>query len=353
MLPRLIDSWEALPRAIEAHLQERLWFDLKETYQPQSQAEMAKDVAAFANALGGAVIVGAKEGATEPDYSSPLSATYAAKIENEFDLAVRDFCRPSPTVHVRTIPVPTEKGKVIIVANIESFVDQPVAARHGTDKDMWRFPLRVGRHTEYLFPEQLPLYMNSKARRAKLLLVRVLDAGGEIDVFTVPSGSTKHANIQGASRYVLDGVDRDGGGAVVIRDPRGGQSVSIPIDDVEAVWLQHTGLWAVRLSGRIERIRPLDRSVDELLTYTPPTTFVVSPLGRVVDELSSRVREVTQALQGTLSVEHHARVEPNDDAIAERAFELWQARLADEVPGSAADDWFRARQQLLYQGRDR
>ena len=98
MLFNLIDSWETLPRATASFLQERIWFDLKATYSLDSQAEMAKDVAAFANALGGAIIVGATEGVTGPDYSRPLGIDHAAKIEDALDKAVRDLCRPSPTV---------------------------------------------------------------------------------------------------------------------------------------------------------------------------------------------------------------------------------------------------------------
>jgi schlafen family protein len=356
MLPRIIDSWLSLPRASGSYLQERVWFDLKATYAPKSQAEMAKDVAAFANALGGAIIIGANEGATEPDYSSPLSSNHAAGIENEFDQAVRHFCRPSPTAHVRTIPVPGHSAKVLLVVNVEPIVDQPVAARHPTDKDMWRFPLRVGRHTEYLLPEQLPLHMNSKARRAKLLLLRTVDAGGDIDLFTVPSGGSRHATIQGSDHFVVVSVDDDSGGSLVLRatsETLGHQSVTIPIDDIEAVWLQHTGRWAVRASGRLEQFNAADGSVVGQLIYTPPTTFVVSPLGRVVDDLSKRVRDIAVALQGTLAVENHPRTEPSDAAIAECAYAFWRFRVEHNIPGSADDDWLRARLQVLAQNRGR
>lgn len=203
---------------------------------------MAKDVAAFANALGGALIVGATEGPTEPDYTSPLAATYAEKMALEFDQAVRDYCRPSPIVHVRVIPAPDAPGKVVLVVNIEPAVDQPIAARHATDQHAWRFPIRFGRDTEFLFPEQLPLHMNSKARRAKLLLLRALAAGGDIDLFCVPRGSSKHNSLQGRDAFKLDQVDADGGGGVLLRDITGAlghQSIVIPLDDVEAVWLQH------------------------------------------------------------------------------------------------------------------
>lgn len=351
----LIETWEALPRVAEAHLRERSWFDVKITYGPGSHAEMAKDVAAFANAWGGALIVGASESLTGPDYSHPLSQEYAVKIEAEFDQAVRDFCRPSPVVHIRAIPAPDIDGKVVLVVNVEPVVDQPVAARHATNQHMWSFPMRVGRDTEFIMPEQLPLYVNSKARRAKLLLLRALDGGGEIDFFMVPDGPAKHSHIQGADAFMLEAVDSDGSGSFIMRDHRGdlgGQRVTIPLDDVEAVWLQHTGRWAVRVAGRLEQFTAFDNSSVDKLTYTPPGTFVVSPLGSIMQQLSKNVQDIQRALRGTLAVEQHARTEPCDSEIAARAYQLWQIRLQHNVRGTAEGDWLQARRQILNARRD-
>jgi hypothetical protein len=196
--------------------------------------------------------------------------------------------------------------------------------------------------------------MNAKVRRAKLLLLRVLDAGGEVDVFTVPAGSTKHANIEGPSHYVIESVDSDGGQSVVIRGlvgDRQGYSATVPIDDVEAIWLQHDNHWAMRLAGRLELFTTYADEATEL-AYTPPTTFVVSPLGRLVEELSSRVRDIARTLQGTLVVQQHSRTEPSHSAIAERAYQLWALRVSKDIPGTEEEDWSRARQQLLAQMRN-
>lgn len=352
-----IDTWAALPRKSEAFLQEQRWFDLKGTYAPGKQAEMAKDIAAFANALGGALIVGATEGPTEPDYTSPLAATYAEKVALEFDQAVRDYCRPSPIVHVRLIPAPDAPSRVVLVVNIEPAVELPIAARHATDQDAWRFPIRIGRDTEFLFPEQLPLYMNSKARHAKLLLLRALAAGGDIDLFCVPGGSRTHNTLQGRDRDVfkLDKVDADGGGGVLLRDitgELGHQSIVVPLDDVEAVWLQHDGRWAMRISGRLELFNSIDGKQKQALIYTPPTTFIVSPLGSVVEDLAKQVREVARALKSTLVVQQFERQEPTVDEIRERAHRLWADRQQRGIPGSPISDWLNARRALLAERRD-
>ncbi len=366
MLWPLVETWTALPRMSEAYLTERQWFDLKFTYKPGSQAEMAKDLAAFANAQGGALIIGAKEGPTEPDYTSPLRAEVAERIALEFDLAVRDHCRPSPTIHVRTIPSRDAPGMVVLVINIEPAVDQPIAARVGEKSfAAWRFPVRVGRDTEFLFPEQLPLYMNSKARRAKLLLLRALAAGGDVDLFDVPPGSWSHGNIRRSSPFKLDAVDTEGGGSVLLRDGTGNlgsQSIAVPLDDVEAVWLQHDGRWAMRISGHLDQFSD-DGHLDQMtsddepqkctLFYIPPMTTVVSPLGSVIEDLSKQVREVVVSLRSTLSVQHLARCEPSDDEIREQAHNFWDMRQKHNRPGSPLSDWLNARRAVLAAGRDR
>lgn len=355
MVATLIETWEALPKASEAsaHVQENLWFDLKETYAPDSRAEMAKDVAAFANAEGGAIIIGALEGTTGPDYSRPLSVKHAAMLEDAFDKAVRDLCRPSPAVHARTIPVPGTPASVILVVNIEPLVDQPVAARHETAQDAWRFPLRVGRHTECLLPEQLPLYMNSKARRAKLLLLRALRSGGKIDLFAVPAGNATHETIRGADEFNLDAVDPEESGSIVLSQPdEDRQVVTIPIDDVEAVWLQHSGRWAVRIAGRLDFLNSIEAPDVHKLFYLPPSTFVVSPLGLVLKDIPKNVKEVATALHNTLVVRHHPRKEPNEADLSQLAHERWRFREARGIAGSAEDDWQYARARILAATRD-
>jgi hypothetical protein len=190
--------------------------------------------------------------------------------------------------------------------------------------------------------------MNSKARRAKLLLLRVKADGGDIDLFTVPSGLSRRGTIQGSRHFLVEGVDEDGSGAAVLRERRdfGGQAIAVPIDDVEAVWRQHGGGWAMRITGRVEEF------MESGLAYIPPTTFVVSPLEKLVQETSKRIGEIAQSMRGTLVVEQHPRAEPSDNDIAVRAHHLWLRRAERGQPGSAENDWFCARRQLLAERRN-
>jgi hypothetical protein len=190
------------------------------------------------------------------------------------------------------------------------------------------------------------------------VLLRALAAGGEVDFFWVPSGSSTHGNLQGSSPFKLDSVDADGGGGVLLRDGSGElghQSIVIPLDDVEAVWLQRDGRWAMRTSGRLEQVQWLAREGHAEqkydLVYTPPSTFVVSPLGSLVEDLVKQVRDVAGALGGTLVVQHLEHQEPSEDEIREVAYERWLRREKNGLPGSPAADWLHARRLLLNQRR--
>lgn len=81
--------------------------------------------------------------------------------------------------------------------------------------------------------------------------------------------------------------------------------MTIPLDDVEAVCLQHTGRWAVRVSGCLEFLEEEIGNGNFKLAYVPPTIFVVSPVSRAVDKLSERVKGIAEAVAGTVVVEHH------------------------------------------------
>jgi hypothetical protein len=108
----------------------------------------------------------------------------------------------------------------------------------------------------------------------------------------------------------------------------------------------------MRISGRLETFDSFDGVEKNALIYTPPTTFVVSPLGTLVEDLGKQLRDVAGALRGTLVVQQFERVEPSEEAIRHRAHQLWLNREKRNIPGSAESDWARARRSLLAETRD-
>src|SRR5262245_57289339 len=77
---------------------EEFSLDAKVTYDPAKKFEMGKDVAAFANASGGALLIGAYEDSAKLIHYRPLSSADAINIRQAFEEAVRDRCTPIPRV---------------------------------------------------------------------------------------------------------------------------------------------------------------------------------------------------------------------------------------------------------------
>jgi len=89
-------------------------YDFKGSADPTDPRELAKDVAAFANAFGGVVLVGAVEDEqthTLKEYS-PLPRAVADKLTTAYELAVRDRCDPPPLVDI--VPVDLLRGRMTI-----------------------------------------------------------------------------------------------------------------------------------------------------------------------------------------------------------------------------------------------
>ena len=73
--------------------------------------ELAKDVAAFANAAGGTLLIGACGGSVLTAFK-PIDEATAAWLAREYEEAVRDRCAPPVSIRVENIP----SGDGVVVA---------------------------------------------------------------------------------------------------------------------------------------------------------------------------------------------------------------------------------------------
>jgi hypothetical protein len=96
--------------------------------------EMAKDVAAFANAAGGVIVVGVdhQNGAAQ---RYPLSLAEANELVELYSQAVRDRCSPRPLIEPCAIDIGPEPGKppderFVVAVNLWPYPDQPVGVTY-------------------------------------------------------------------------------------------------------------------------------------------------------------------------------------------------------------------------------
>ena len=210
--------------------------------------EMAKDAAAFASSMGGTVLVGASEDASTHILKgyAPLTKQHALDLGNEYSQAINQRCRPVPIISYDIIANPAGTGYVLAV-NVEPFPTQLVAVRVSGDKEdghgghAYVFPIRVGVHTTLLFPEQLPMYMQSESRRAAILLGKLPQGTGEF-IFT--RGGSRH-------QFTIEQIDLQAD-SLLLRS-QSGATICVPLGAIQFVWQDATDKkWLVTVDGRLD-----------------------------------------------------------------------------------------------------
>src|SRR2546421_202845 len=86
---------------------------------------MAKDVAMFANASGGVVLLGACDAAGRLTTYRPLPESDLQRVKDAYETAVRDLCSPVPVIDVLPIR-PIEGSGTIVAVNVYAFPGAPV-----------------------------------------------------------------------------------------------------------------------------------------------------------------------------------------------------------------------------------
>ena len=164
-------------------------FDLKRTYDladPLTVFEIAKDVVAFANNVGGTILVGAIEGSGDKKGRAVrFSGVVSGPLVQALERAVA-MCLPVPIVAPEVIALSEDDQQRLLGArgtapvevlaiNVPPMLSAPVGAPvcDSTGKridNAYRFPVRRVEGTRYLRPEELVFYMNSRERQVLLQL---------------------------------------------------------------------------------------------------------------------------------------------------------------------------------------
>ena len=179
-------------RLLGAH--ERISLDFKETYnlidlaRDDTRFELAKDCAAFANNVGGTVLVGVVEDRRTMRIARFSSVQDPTRIVAAIDDALR-LCLPIPLADGIAVELePADQHRILgrtdgnqnvslVAINVPPFLNGPVGVkvrdglrRGQTIEGAYRFPCRVVEQTRYLRPEELAMITNSDERRVALRL---------------------------------------------------------------------------------------------------------------------------------------------------------------------------------------
>lgn len=204
--------------------------------------ELAKDVSALANTLGGTVLVGACGGSTLSALRG-FDDSEATWIGREYEEAARDRCEPAPSFSVELI---VHEGKTLVAVHVlpSPF---PVSVRVRADKDdgygdsAWVFFHRVASQTKPMTP-QVAAMMTTEIRRIAILL-RSIPANDPVDVALRTEGDGRQ-DFHGCRLGVVEEMENR---VTFIRAPGqlDGRLHSVPLDHVRTAFKRHDGRWIV------------------------------------------------------------------------------------------------------------
>jgi hypothetical protein len=231
--------------------------DFKTYADPRQIWEHAKDVAAFANSLGGVLVIGADDKTGQLVYPGVHGQT-VKDVQAIYEGAAQ-LCSPSPIVDV--IPIPLGPTKNVVAVNVEPYLDQLVSAPAGTrDKNGkeikhdagWVFPIRRASQTEWIKPENLAMYMNREVRRAVLLLASIPAQKRQVGVCHHRESSfAGHPEV--AECPLELGVVSVEANFVELKEQQGSSEVRcrVPLTDILDVWESETLKWKIKIRGTI------------------------------------------------------------------------------------------------------
>jgi hypothetical protein len=149
---------------------------------PTNEFELAKDVAAFANHLGGELLVGANEESGIVGEYDGLSLSFATHLKGRYSQAIEQRCFPRPLFDFDLFPSPDREDKHVLVVYVAPYVGGQlvgVAVFKDEQNDKYQghsyvFPVRVGTDCTWVRPDQLLMFTDQRIRRTfiQLSLIR-------------------------------------------------------------------------------------------------------------------------------------------------------------------------------------
>lgn len=226
-------------------------YDFKGSVDAGKKKELAKDVAAFANATGGVILVGAEEDRETGSIRkyAPMDEGRAETVKAAYDSAVVDLCRPQPVIDAVRLKAPEPFDGFVVAVNVNPTPLGPVGVRWNDDPKCpnWAFPLRTTTHTAYLSPTELAMLMVPEVRRVVILLDSIPSAQRE-------SVSIFHTRGTGTSPVVVTIRNVDSTTVTVENFVKGSgrAEMLLPVDRITSVWRLSADRWGIALNGGIE-----------------------------------------------------------------------------------------------------
>jgi len=201
----------------------------------------AKDVAAFANHLGGTLLLGAAEAYGRLGSYTGLTRDQARSARSDYSASVTQRCDPRPSFDFAQFDCPFQAGKFVVAINVTASLNLVGVNVQAVPDEDYRgnsivFPIRSGIDADYLTPPQLPMYMTPQVRRMAVMLARVpVDASIKVITTTRRGGDV-------ATEYWFKSVD-ESANLVILYVPTNQETRRLPLDRFLTVYEAATNQW--------------------------------------------------------------------------------------------------------------
>jgi hypothetical protein len=245
---------------------EYLRIEFKRRIDTMKPRELAKDVGAFANSVGGTILVGAARDGDRLGSYDPMTTDESQDAGRAFDLAVRDLCSPKPLVELHEI---AKDGGFVLAVNVWAFPAQPVGVavdgKSVATSSHFFFPYRSGAHVVALLPEHLPMMMLPDVRRTAILLSQIPTVErSNVVLQGVPSTPGAMVPFKMRARLDLDPEALTMRNTVHFTNLDSNTNIAIPADTITRVWQSSGAQWTVaarvtvKSEGRSMVVTPWD-----------------------------------------------------------------------------------------------
>jgi len=207
--------------------------------------ERAKDVAAFANHLGGTLLIGAQEDKSTGQLKAYVGLTQeqANDVRDGYSKAIGQRCRPLPTFDFEEYEDPNGNTKRVVAINVWpslNLIGVKVQANkdvEGWGETVFAYPVRSGTDAIFLQPTELAMYMTPEVRRNAVLLSRI-EKGAMVKVIML--GALHNFSV------TFDSVDEEAN-LVRLKSTSGDSVVHLPLDRASTVYQNEKGEWQLAM----------------------------------------------------------------------------------------------------------
>lgn len=219
---------------------ECIHWDYKQVLNPKEPADIAIDLAAFANTYGGTLLIGVAEKKMNglkvaSDIVPNVDAEMIKKFVNERIHEILSAKIEAPVLQFNV------SNKVVVAINVEPSINL-IGVCLDRDRRSFCFPYRTEYGNRYMSFEEVEKRMvDNKTRAMYLKLKKYLPSDGKVNIYPAPIANNK---IEWRFEWIHDSENE------IRLNQNGYRSIDVPMSFIEEVWNGRGGV-CLKLSSRL------------------------------------------------------------------------------------------------------